>query len=126
MSGDPESEALLRSLAQQGVTAEGAIPAFQGLYPAFRGRTNLGLIATRQRALTFHGNSMRSWSRYSGMQITAPLRSFERASLRLGLGQGNYSRLISDTGAKFWIDGSWEAALSEWLDGTWLANSPKD
>jgi hypothetical protein len=116
MSSDPESEALLRSLAKQGVTGEGAIPAFQGLYPAFRGMTNVGFVATWQRALTFHAATMRSWSRYSGMQITTPLRTFDRASLRLDMGRSNYTRVISDGGAKFWVDASWETALSEWLD----------
>ncbi|CAN5451677.1 hypothetical protein BH10ACT8_BH10ACT8_11830 [soil metagenome] len=116
MSDDPESKALLHSLARQGLIADGAMPAFQGFYPVFGGMTNVGLIATRQRALTFHTDTMRSWSRYSGMQITTPLRTFDRASLWLGLGRGNYSRLISDTGARFWVDGSWEACLSEWLN----------
>ena len=116
MRDDPDSAALLASASRQGVIADGAVPAFQGLYPAFRGATNVGMVATRQRALTFHGDVMRAWGRFTGMQITTPKGRFNRGDIAMKLGRRNYLRLVVDDGPKFWVDASWEEGLSAWLD----------
>jgi hypothetical protein len=116
MSDDAESKQLLSSLAKQGGAADGALPCFQGLYPAFSGSTNFGLVLTRQRALTFAGDEMRVWARFSGMQITTPKGRFRRGDIRLAFGWSNYARLVVAQGPKFWIDGSWEEALGAWLN----------
>lgn len=76
----------------------------QGTYPVLRGNTNWGGLFTRQRALTFHDDEALAWARFSGLQLTSPRGSFDRAFLHLGPGSGAYSRLFAGDGTKFWVD----------------------
>jgi hypothetical protein len=123
MRDDPESQALLESVSQQGVIAEAAVSAFQGMYPIFRGHSNFGMVLTWPRALTFRGNTMRVLALWTGNQITTPKGQFDRSAVEIRMGRSNYIRLVVEHGPKLWVDASWDEALTEWVQDGFISRT---